>query len=244
MLQTRNGKRTGPAAVRIAVEMVKEGLLTPKEALLRVEPEQLNQLLHPVLDESKPLKVIAKGLPASPGAAVGRVVFTADEAVVKGKTAPGDSGARRDRARRYSRHGSGRGHSDLARRHDLARGRGDARHGQALRGGLRRSGSGRKEAANQGRPAHHQGRRLDFTRRFHGPRHSGQGRPGRARSPQRRLRGVHEVGGRSARTGRARQRGYSARRHGGASNSAPRALAFAAPSTCSSPRTACRTCSA
>ncbi len=88
MLQTRNGKRTGPAAVRIAVEMVKEGLLTPKEAILRVEPEQLNQLLHPVLDESKPLKTIARGLPASPGAAVGRVVFTADEAVVAGKSGP------------------------------------------------------------------------------------------------------------------------------------------------------------
>jgi pyruvate,orthophosphate dikinase len=88
MLQTRNGKRTGPAAVRIAVEMVKEGLLTPQEALLRVEPEQLNQLLHPVLDESKPLKVIARGLPASPGAAVGRVVFSADDAVAQGKTQP------------------------------------------------------------------------------------------------------------------------------------------------------------
>ncbi|MGO8788752.1 MAG: pyruvate, phosphate dikinase [Terriglobia bacterium] len=88
MLQTRNGKRTGPAAVRIAVEMVKEGILTPNEALLRVEPDQLNQLLHPVLDEKKALKVIAKGLPASPGAAVGRVVFTANEAVIKGKSSP------------------------------------------------------------------------------------------------------------------------------------------------------------
>ncbi len=88
MLQTRAGKRTGPAAVRIAVDMVNEGLLTRQEALLRVEPEQLNQLLHPVLDEKKPLKAIAKGLPASPGAAVGRVVFTADEAVVKGKAHP------------------------------------------------------------------------------------------------------------------------------------------------------------
>jgi pyruvate,orthophosphate dikinase len=88
MLQTRGGKRTGPAAVRIAVDMVREGLLSPREAILRVEPEQLNQLLHPVLDESKPPKVIAKGLPASPGAAVGRVVFTADDAVVKGKTQP------------------------------------------------------------------------------------------------------------------------------------------------------------
>ncbi len=88
MLQTRNGKRTGPAAVRIAVDMVHEGLITENEALLRVEPDQLNQLLHPVLDESKPLKVIAKGLPASPGAAVGRVVFTADEAVKRGKGSP------------------------------------------------------------------------------------------------------------------------------------------------------------
>src|SRR5208283_5097170 len=88
MLQTRNGKRTGPAAVRIAVEMVKEGIFSEKDALLRVEPDQLNQLLHPVLDEKKPLKVIAKGLPASPGAAVGRVVFTADDAVIKGKSSP------------------------------------------------------------------------------------------------------------------------------------------------------------
>jgi len=88
MLQTRNGKRTGPAAVRIAVDMVKEGIFTPNEALLRVEPDQLNQLLHPVLDEKKPLKVLAKGLPASPGAAVGRVVFTADDAVAKGKGQP------------------------------------------------------------------------------------------------------------------------------------------------------------
>ncbi len=88
MLQTRNGKRTGKAAVKIAVDMVREGLLTPQEALLRVEPEQLNQLLHPILDESKPLKSIAKGLPASPGAAVGRVVFTADDAVARGKAHP------------------------------------------------------------------------------------------------------------------------------------------------------------
>jgi len=88
MLQTRNGKRTGPAAVRIAVDMVHERLLTKEEALLRVEPDQLDQLLHPILDESAPLKVIAKGLPASPGAAVGRVVFTADDAVAKGKSGP------------------------------------------------------------------------------------------------------------------------------------------------------------
>ncbi|HKW98761.1 MAG TPA: pyruvate, phosphate dikinase [Bryobacteraceae bacterium] len=90
MLQTRNGKRTGPAAVRIAVDMVNEGLITKEEAVLRVDPQQLDQLLHPVLDPAakKSLKGIAKGLPASPGAAVGRVVFTADEAVEKAATGP------------------------------------------------------------------------------------------------------------------------------------------------------------
>ncbi|MGH9448433.1 MAG: PEP/pyruvate-binding domain-containing protein, partial [Terriglobia bacterium] len=88
MLQTRTGKRTGNAAVRIAVDMVEEGLLNREEALLRVDPEQLHQLLHPVLDESKGLNVIANGLPASPGAAVGHAVFTADDAVAQGKSSP------------------------------------------------------------------------------------------------------------------------------------------------------------
>jgi len=90
MLQTRNGKRTGPAAVRIAVEMVQEGLIDKKEAILRVEPQQLDQLLHPVLDPAskKSLTKIAVGLPASPGASVGTIVFTADEAVIQAKKSP------------------------------------------------------------------------------------------------------------------------------------------------------------
>lgn len=83
MLQTRSGKRTGPAAVKIAVDMVEEGLVDQETALMMVEPEALNQLLHPVFDskekENHPL--LAKGLAASPGAAAGQVVFTADEAV-------------------------------------------------------------------------------------------------------------------------------------------------------------------
>ncbi len=82
MLQTRSGKRTARAAVRIAVEMLREGKLTQDEALLRVDPEAIDQLLHPVLD-TEALKThapIAKGLAASPGAAVGKIVFTADEA--------------------------------------------------------------------------------------------------------------------------------------------------------------------
>lgn len=82
MLQTRNGKRTGAAALKIAVDMVNEGLIDKKTALTRVEPQQLDSLLHPTLDPKakKAAKVIATGLPASPGAAVGQVVFTADEA--------------------------------------------------------------------------------------------------------------------------------------------------------------------
>ena len=90
MLQTRNGKRTGPAAVRIAVDMVNEGLISRQEAILRVEAQQLDQLLHPVLDPAskKSLTRLAIGLPASPGAAVGAIVFAADDAVEKSKTAP------------------------------------------------------------------------------------------------------------------------------------------------------------
>ncbi|OQY19179.1 MAG: pyruvate, phosphate dikinase [Desulfobacteraceae bacterium 4572_35.1] len=80
MLQTRNGKRTAKAAVKVAVDMVAEGLISEKEAVLRIEPEQLDQLLHPSLDPLAKKEVIAKGLPASPGAASGEVVFSADEA--------------------------------------------------------------------------------------------------------------------------------------------------------------------
>lgn len=86
MLQTRNGKRTAQAGVKIAVDMVKEGLLTKEEALMRLEPNQINQLLHPVFDPKVRYEVLAKGLPASPGAAVGKVVFTSEEAVTQGDT--------------------------------------------------------------------------------------------------------------------------------------------------------------
>src|SRR5437667_3459974 len=84
MLQTRNGKRTGLAAVRVAIQMVEEGLITKEEAIFRVEPNQLYDFLVPRLDEKKvKIEVLATGLPASPGAAVGQIVFTADEAVEK-----------------------------------------------------------------------------------------------------------------------------------------------------------------
>jgi len=101
MLQTRNGKRTARAAVKIAVDMVNEGIISREEALLRVDAEQINQLLHRQIDTSVQLNPIAKGLPASPGAASGKVLFSADLAekmgeagekvvLVRNETAPDD----------------------------------------------------------------------------------------------------------------------------------------------------------
>jgi pyruvate,orthophosphate dikinase len=89
MLQTRTGKRTAQSAVAIAVDMEKEGLIDKKTAVMRVSPNQLDQLLHPMIDPKVKPQVIAKGLPASPGAAVGQIVFTAKEAeeeAAKGKS--------------------------------------------------------------------------------------------------------------------------------------------------------------
>ncbi|MDR1387476.1 MAG: pyruvate, phosphate dikinase [Propionibacteriaceae bacterium] len=84
MLQTRNGKRTAAAAVKTAVDMVAEGLITKEEAILRIEPAQLDALLHPGIDPKNTAKPITKGLPASPGAAVGGLSFSADDAAAKG----------------------------------------------------------------------------------------------------------------------------------------------------------------
>jgi pyruvate,orthophosphate dikinase len=80
MLQTRNGKRTAKAALKVACDMVDEGVITEKEAVMRVEPSSLDQLLHPTIDPDATRDVIAAGLPASPGAATGKIVFDADEA--------------------------------------------------------------------------------------------------------------------------------------------------------------------
>ncbi|MGM0441014.1 MAG: pyruvate, phosphate dikinase [Elusimicrobiota bacterium] len=83
LLQTRTGKRTGTAAVKIAVDMVDEGLIDKKTAVLRVEPKKLDELLHPQIDPEAQVDVIGKGLPASPGAAVGKIVFDSDDAEAK-----------------------------------------------------------------------------------------------------------------------------------------------------------------
>jgi pyruvate,orthophosphate dikinase len=103
MLQTRVGKRTAAAALRIAIDMVKEKVIDKKTAVLRIDPQQLDQLLHPMIDPKAQVKVVAKGLPASPGAAVGKVVFTAEDAeeaagrggkviLVRSETSPEDIG--------------------------------------------------------------------------------------------------------------------------------------------------------
>jgi pyruvate,orthophosphate dikinase len=103
MLQTRVGKRTAAAALKIAIDMVKEKLIDKKTAILRIDPQQLDQLLHPMIDPKAKIKVIAKGLPASPGTAVGKVVFTAEDAekaaekgekviLVRTETSPEDIG--------------------------------------------------------------------------------------------------------------------------------------------------------
>src|SRR5204863_6110718 len=103
MLQTRNGKRTAAAAVKIAVDMVKEKLIDEKSAVLRVDPASLDQLLHPTFNPKAKKDVIANGLPASPGAAVGKLAFTAEEAeervgkgeqiiLVRRETEPADIG--------------------------------------------------------------------------------------------------------------------------------------------------------
>lgn len=80
MLQTRNGKRTAKAALKVAVDLASEGLITKEEAVMRVEPASLDQLLHPTIDPASPRDVITSGLPASPGAATGKIVFNSDEA--------------------------------------------------------------------------------------------------------------------------------------------------------------------
>jgi pyruvate,orthophosphate dikinase len=85
MLQTRNGKRTAKAALKIAVDMASDGVISQDEAVMRVEPASLDQLLHPTIDPKAERNVIAKGLPASPGAATGKVVFTAEEAETPGR---------------------------------------------------------------------------------------------------------------------------------------------------------------
>ena len=186
MLQTRNGKRTGYAAVVIATDFVREKLRSPKDALLLVEPASLSQLLAPVFDpaEWKKLPVATKGLPASPGAASGQVVFTADHAVawaqqgkkvllVRKETVPDDIHGMEVAAGRAHRH----------RRHDLPRCRRRPPDGQAVGRRRRRDRREREGEGLLGAGPDAEGRRLGVLRRPHRRGEARQGRDSsRARS--------------------------------------------------------------
>ena len=128
MLQTRSGKRTTKAALKIAADLVADGLIGEEEAVLRIDAGGLDQLLHPTIDPKAEKQVVAMGLPASPGAASGEIVFDADEAeALKGAGQGGDPGPRRDQPRGHPRHARGDRHPDRARRHDQPRRGGGAR---------------------------------------------------------------------------------------------------------------------
>ena len=159
MLQTRNGKRTAKAALRIAVELANEGLISKNEAVLRIEPLSLDQLLHPTIDP----RAHRKHHRHRPAGLAGRRlrrdrVLLRRGGAAQGRRQEGHSGARRDLAGGHSRHARRRRHSHHPRRHDLARGRRRARHGQALR--LRRG-----LAARRLRRRHHDRRRADVQKR-------------------------------------------------------------------------------
>ncbi len=135
MLQTRNGKRTAQAALKVAVDLVDEGVCTKEQAVMKVEAKQLDALLHPTFDPAalKAATPITTGLPASPGAACGAVYFTADDAARGPQDRnQGCSRPSGDLSGGYRRHGRIRGHHDRPRRHDLARSRSSTRHGHLL----------------------------------------------------------------------------------------------------------------
>jgi pyruvate,orthophosphate dikinase len=136
-LQTRNGKMNARAMVRTSVEMFKEGLISKEKALMRIDPRMLEQLLVPQLAPDFKGKPLATGLPASPGAASGKIVFDADSAEGARPLASASSWCARKPSRGHPRLLPGAGHPDQPRRQDLARGGGGARHGQALRFRLR-----------------------------------------------------------------------------------------------------------
>ena len=170
MLQTRNGKRTGYAAVFIATDLVDEKLITPKEAVLQVDPESVSQLLAPVFEPKawKALPVATKGLPASPGAASGQAVFTADAAVEwtrQGKKR--DPRPQGDRAGRHPWHVRRAGDSDRHRRHDLARRSGRPPDGQAVHCRRRRAAHQRERQAVRSQRKDDQRRGVGVVRRAH-----------------------------------------------------------------------------
>ena len=145
MLQTRNGKRTPAAAIKIACDLIDEGMKTEQEALLMLDPKQLDALLHPQFDPEalKSAKPVASALAASPGAACGKIVFTAEDAVEQGAAARRWFWSVWRPLPRILRACSTPRHPDRARRHDQPRGCCGPRHGYLLRLRLRRHQDGR-----------------------------------------------------------------------------------------------------
>ena len=251
MLQTRNGKRTGPAAVRVAVEMVEEGMIEKKEAVLRVAPQQLDQLLHPVFDPASLQDSDEDRPPASrhrrarPWAAWrslrkmrSRWRRSGPVILVRKETTPDDIHGMDVAKGILTAIGGKSSHAAV-----VARGMGRPCIVGAASIADRRSARRSARSMVGGKNHHRQGRRLDFARRHHRRSLSRPGEDQRADPKSHYLRQVHELGRRIPRqVRRARQCGYSARRQSGARCSAPKASACAAPSTCSSPKTASRTC--
>ena len=147
MLQTRNGKRTAAAAMKIACDLVDEGMITEEEAVAMIDPKSLDALLHPTFDAAalKKAKVVGTGLAASPGAACGKIVFSAETATDWAKNGQKVVLVRLETISRGHRgHALRAGRPDRPRRHDLPRGCRRPRHGHLLRLRLRRHQDGRR----------------------------------------------------------------------------------------------------
>ena len=172
MLQCRNGKRTGTAALNMAMDMLAERLIDEPTAVLRVEPAQLDELLHPIIDPAaeKKAEAVLSGLPAGPGGAAGKIVFTSAEAVDAAAAGEQrDPGPRRDQPRGRRGDAGGRGHPHRPRRHDQPRGPGGPRLGQVLHRRRRRHEDQPGRQDHDRRRGHVQGGRPDHAQRHQGP---------------------------------------------------------------------------
>ena len=240
MLQTRNGKRTAAAALKIACDLVDEGMIDEKQAVAMIEPRTLDTLLHPQFDAEALKKATRHG--PRPGR-LSRRRLRQDRLHRRGRQGlgrpgrEGGPGPAGDLSRGHRGHEGRPGHPDRPRRHDLSRRRRGPRHGHLLRVRLRRHRHGRGEqAVHPGRQDLPRGRlalhrrlhRQDLRRRHpHGGRHH-----------RRRVRPRHGLGGQVPPPEGPHQRRHPPRRQAGPRASAPRASACAAPSTCSSTPTA------
>ena len=242
ILQTRTGKRTAAAALRVAAEMVDEGLISREEAVARIDPGQLDQLLHPRIDPNATIEVATRGLNASPGAASGAIVLDADTAEERGKagedvilvrweTTPDDYHGMRLSKGILTAHGGMTSHAAV-----VARGEGKpcvAGCERPLHRRRRRDGHDRRPRALGGR--------RDHDRRRDGRGHHRPG-PARAAGHRRELRHGPRVGGRPSQAEGTSERGHARATPPRRASSARRGSASAGPSTCSSARSGSRPC--